>query len=96
MKQGKRNHSAQLKAKVALEAIRGIKSLAELASHYEVHPVQIGKWKKQALDELPLVFANRKRREQDDHEALLSRLYQQIGQLQVELDWLKKKAGLDD
>lgn len=96
MKQGKRNHSAQLKAKVALEAIRGLKSLAELASQYEVHPVQIGKWKKQALDELPLLFSSRRRREGEDQAALQARLYQQIGQLQVELDWLKKKAGLDD
>jgi transposase-like protein len=96
MKKGRRNHSASFKAKVALEAIKGLKSTTELASEFEVHPTQIAKWRKQVQDELPSVFSSRRARQQEDDEALKARLYQQIGQLQVELDWLKKKVGLDD
>lgn len=95
MKKGRRNHSAEFKARVALEAIKGMKSMSELASEYEVHPNQISKWKKQALGELPGIFSERRKREEDGEEKLKARLYQQIGQLQVELDWLKKKSGLD-
>jgi putative transposase len=95
MKKGRRNHSADFKARVALEAIKGMKSMSELASEYEVHPNQISKWKKQALAELPGIFSERRKREEDNEEELKSRLYQQIGQLQFELDWLKKKPGLD-
>ena len=95
MKKGRRNHSAEFKARVALEALKGIKSMSELASEYEVHPNQISKWKKQALAELPGIFSERHKREEDNQEALKARLYQQIGQLQVELEWLKKKSGLE-
>ncbi len=95
MKNGRRNHSAEFKARVALEAIKGMKSMSELASEYEVHPNQISKWKKQVLGELPGIFSMRRKREEDSEEKLKARLYQQIGQLQVELDWLKKKSGLD-
>jgi len=95
MKKGRRNHSASFKAKVAVEGIRGLKSTAELASEFQVHPSQIAKWKKQVLEELPGVFSCRRARQAEDDEALKARLYQQIGQLQVELDWLKKKVGLD-
>jgi transposase len=95
MKSGRRNHSAVFKAKVATEAIREVKSTAELASQYEVHPVQVAKWKKIALEGLAEVFSDRRARETQDTEALLARLYQRIGQLEVELAWLKKKHGLD-
>jgi putative transposase len=95
MKKGRRNHSAEFKARVALEAIKGIKSMTELASEYEVHPNQISKWKKQVLAELPGIFSDRRKREENSEEELKARLYQQIGQLQFELDWLKKKSGLE-
>jgi putative transposase len=94
MKKGKRNHSGEFKARVAIEAIKGIKSTAQLASEFEVHPSQIAKWKKLALSELPGLFSGRQERSDQDDEALRARLYQQIGQLQVELDWLKKKVGV--
>jgi len=94
MKQGKRQHTAEFKARVALEAIKGATTSAELASRYEVHPVQIAKWKKQLLDSLPEVFGLRREKKAQDDEALKARLYQQIGQLQVELQWLQKKVGL--
>jgi len=95
MKKGRRNHSAEFKARVALEAVKGIKSMSELASEYEVHPNQITKWKKQVLEELPGIFSDRRKREVEGEEELKARLYQQIGQLQFELDWLKKKSGLE-
>jgi len=96
MKNKRRNHSAAFKAKVALAAIKGDKTIAELASEYEVHPNQITQWKKQLLESLPELFSRRRKTDQRDQAVLTSELYQQIGQLKVELDWLKKKSGLDD
>ena len=95
MKNKRRNHSAAFKAKVALAAVKGDKTIAELAGEYEVHPNQITQWKRQLLECLPEVFSRRRQHEQQDQEALTAELYQQIGQLKVELDWLKKKSGLD-
>jgi putative transposase len=95
MKNGKRNHGAGFKAKVATEAIRGEKSMSELASLFEVHPAQITRWRKQAMEGLPGIFADHRGRENQDQETLVNRLYQEIGQLKVELDWLKKKHGFD-
>ena len=95
MKNKRRNHSAAFKAKVALAAVKGDKTIAELAGEYEVHPNQITQWKKQLLECLPEVFSRRRQHEQQDQEALTAELYQQIGPLKVELDWLRKKSGLD-
>jgi transposase-like protein len=89
----RRQHSAEFKAKVALEAIRGERTVNELAAEYGVHPVQITQWKKVVLDELPQIFSSRHGARHKAEEALKAALYQQIGQLKVELDWLKKKAG---
>jgi transposase-like protein len=86
-------YSAELKAKVALEAIRGQKTVNEIASQYDVHPSQVGTWKKQALESLPEVFSNGKARSREEEQAKLDALYQQIGQLQVELSFLKKRTG---
>jgi transposase-like protein len=86
-------YPADFKAKIALEALKGHKTLNELASEYGVHPNQISTWKKQLLQELPQIFSPRRAQAAQDDEALKARLYQQIGQLQVELDWLKKKVG---
>jgi putative transposase len=95
MKNKRRNHSAQFKAKVAMEAAKGDKSIAELASQYEVHPNQITKWKKQLLESLPEVFSRSRQKDRHRQDELTEHLYQQIGQLKVELDWLKKKSGFD-
>jgi putative transposase len=92
----RRRFTAQFKAKVALEAVRGDKTVAQLAGEYEVHANQISQWKKQLLDSLPEVFGRRREAAAADQEALTARLYQEIGQLKVELDWLKKKSGLLD
>ena len=95
MKNKRRNHTAQFKAKVALAAAKGDKTIAELASHYEVHPTQIALWKKQLLESLPEIFSNSRQKDRHRQDELTEHLYQQIGQLKVELDWLKKKSGLD-
>jgi transposase-like protein len=90
-----RNHyTADFKAKVALAAIKGQQTVNEIAATYGVHPNQVLQWKRQALEVLPDVFSSRRARAAQDDEALQARLYQQIGQLKVELDWLKKKVGL--
>jgi putative transposase len=95
MQNKRRNHSAAFKAKVALAAAKGDRTIAELAGEYQVHPNQITQWKKQLFESLPEIFSRRRRNEQQDKEELTAQLYQQIGQLKVELDWLKKKSGLD-
>ncbi len=95
MKSGRRNHSAQFKAKVALEALKGAKTTNELGALYEVHPTQITKWKKRLMSEAQGIFSDQRKRAENDDEALRARLYQEIGQLKVELDWLKKKVGFE-
>jgi len=87
-------HSSTFKAQVALEAIKGEKTLAQLSSEFGLHANQIGQWRKQVLKELPKLFSNRHRKHQRDQEDLVSELYRQIGQLKVELDWLKKKSQM--
>jgi len=90
----KKSYTAEFKAKVALEAIKGERSLSELASKYEVHPNQIGQWRKALLAGMPEVFSEKRRKQEQDGEAEKSRLYEEIGRLKMELDWLKKKAEL--
>ena len=93
-KQQRKTYSTEFKVKVVLEALKGQRTINELCSHYGVHPNQVSQWKKQAVESLPDVFSTRRVRVTEEDEALKARLYQQIGQLQVELDWLKKKAGV--
>lgn len=89
----RKSFSAELKAKIALEAIRGAKTINEIARAYDVHPNQVGMWRKQALDSLPEIFSNGKARSHEEEQVKLDVLYQQIGQLQVELSFLKKRVG---
>ena len=89
-----RNHdTAEFTATVAFAAIKAQQTGNEIAATYGVHPNQVVQWTKQALEVLPDVFLSRRTRAAQDDEALQARLYQQIGQLKVELDWLKKNAG---
>ena len=90
----RRNHSASFKAKVALEAVKKEKTIAQLSSEYGVHPNQITQWRRRLLDEIPDIFSRKRKKKETDAEALQSELYRQIGQLKVELDWLKKKSEL--
>jgi len=94
MKRQRKTYSSDLKVRIALEAIKGQKTINEIAGQYGVHPNQVTQWKKQALEGLPELFSKRRARLAEDDEALKAQLYQQIGQLKVELDWLKKKVGL--
>ena len=91
MPKGKR-HSAQFKFKVALEASKGTKTLSELASEYGLHPSQISEWKTQLLREGASVFSTTTARQEKEREAVQAELYEQIGRLKMELEWLKKKA----
>ena len=84
--------TSEFKAKVALAAIRGDQTVTELASLYKVHPNQITTWKRQAQDQLVAAFDNKKAKSLKADEKLKEELYRQIGQLKVELDWLKKKS----
>ena len=90
----RKQYGAALKARVVVEAIRGEKTLNELAGLYQVHPTQIAAWKKRALEGLPDLLSDGRRKVEKDDEELIARLYQQIGQLKVEADFLKKRVGL--
>jgi transposase-like protein len=83
-----------MKAKIAIEAIKCQRTVQQIASQFGVHPNQVSQWKRQALEQLPQVFSDRRSQEASDGEAMKAELYQQIGQLQVELAWIKKKSGL--
>jgi transposase-like protein len=92
----RKQYSAKFKARVALEAIRGDKTLSQLGSQFRVHPIQIAKWRKLAIDQLPELFVDGRRQPRGGEEAESEVLYGQIGRLKVELDWLKKKLGTLD
>jgi putative transposase len=85
-----KSYSAGLKAKVALAALKEEKTVNELASVYEVHPNLVKQWKKHLLEGVPELFSRGRSVQEKEQEELTARLYQQIGQLQVELNWLKK------
>lgn len=89
----RKKYSAQFKAKVAIEAVKGEKTINDIAGEYGVHPTQIQQWKKQLLEELPNIFSKKRANKAKENEELTAQLYQQIGQLKVELDWVKKKSG---
>ena len=83
--------SKEFKAKVALEAIKGLNTTAEISSEFSVHPTQIAKWKKELREGLPEIFAGKKSQQEKDKDRLIEELYKQIGQTEVEIKWLKKK-----
>lgn len=85
--------SSEFKAKVAVEALKGHKTTNELASEFEVHPTQINRWKKQLLEGSKQLFSDKNEKDMETVIQERDRLYTQIGQLAVELDWLKKKTG---
>lgn len=88
----RKSYTAAFKAKVALEALRGDRSLSALASQYEVHPNQIGQWKKAVLAGVSDVFSEARPKQRQADEREKAQLYEEIGRLKMKLDWLKKKA----
>ena len=88
----RKQFTAAFKAKVALEAVKGEKSISEIASCHKIHPTQIIQWKRKFLQCCPTAFASGREKEKADKEELIDELYRQIGVLKVEVDWLKKKS----
>jgi len=96
MSNQKRNtHSPELKAKVALEAIRGLKTANEIGQEYGVHPVQVSQWKKALLEDSSTLFDKKRGAKPKAEFQTDEKLYSEIGRLKMELDWLKKKSGIN-
>jgi len=91
----RKKFSAEFKAKVAIEAIHGLKTMNELAAEFGIHPNQISLWKKQLCEAAPEIFSTRRSRNGRSEEIMKDNLYQEIGRLKVELDFLKKKFGYE-
>jgi len=89
----RQSYSKGFKARVALDALKGQKTVSEIASEYKIHPNQVSQWKKKALEGMAESFARGKSNEVEDLESERDRLYRKVGQLQVEVDWLKKVTG---
>jgi transposase-like protein len=92
----KRQHSPEFKSQVAIEAIKEVETIAQIASKHSIHPTQINKWKKIAQDGLAILFSGKQDVELKKKDELIEQLYKKIGKREVELDWLKKKTGLLD
>jgi putative transposase len=91
-KQIRKRHSAEVKAQVALAAMRERETTAQIAVRYGVHPTQVSCWKKQAKESLAQIFSSDQQQHQQDQRELVDELYKQIGQLTMQLDWLKTKS----
>ena len=91
MKRKRRSFSEKFKAKVAIEAIKGVKTTAQLATEYKVHPNQISAWKKQLLLNAEELFATGKKQKSKTEEELTAPLYEEIGRLKMDIKWLEKK-----
>jgi transposase-like protein len=94
MKRQRKQYSADLKAKIAVEAVKGQRTIQEIASQYGIHPSQVTQWKKQLVESAAEIFSNGRDHATEADEQMKAELYQQVGKLQGELDWLKKKSGL--
>jgi transposase-like protein len=93
MTKKRKKYSSQFKFKVALEAVKGVETINAIASKHSVHPNQVSAWKKRLLEEGESVFGQDAVRQLRDQEARETELYEQIGRLKMELEWLKKKAA---
>ena len=91
MGQRRKRHSKEFKAKVALEAVKGLHTLSELGARYKVHPTQIAQWKRQLVEQAPQMFERGGRASTVDAESLTAPLYEEIGRLKMEVDFLQKK-----
>jgi putative transposase len=93
MTKQRRQYTDQFKFRVALEALKETKSISEIAGQYEVHPTQVKQWKRQLREGGTDVFRNGSSSQQRQQETLETELFEQIGRLKMELEWLKKKAA---
>lgn len=93
-KKTRKVYGGEFKAKVALEAIRGLRTINEIAQEYEVHPVQVAQWKKEVLEGASSLFEGKRGPKPVDEHKTSDRLFSEIGRLKMENDWLKKKSGL--
>jgi transposase-like protein len=87
-------HTPEFKAKVGLEALRGVKTINEIGQEYFVHPVQVGQWKKEIQEQASSLFAGKRGPKPVEAHSAPERLYAEVGRLKMELDWLKKKSGI--
>ena len=94
MSKKRRQHSAQYKFQVALEATKGEKTVSQIGSIHNVHPNQVSQWKRQLLENGADVFSQNGANKHQDQEAIQTELYEQIGRLKMELEWVKKKSLL--
>ena len=92
MSRKRRQYDASFKARVALRALREEETMSQLSARFDVHPNQVGKWKKQALEQFSSLFERKSGRKNLEDDGLVDELYQEIGRLQMELAWLKKKC----
>lgn len=92
MKQQRRKHTAEFKAKVALEAIKGMETVNQIAAKYEVHPVQVSNWKKELLEGAGSLFERKNAKADKDQEQQIERLERKVGQLSMEVEFLEKKS----
>ena len=90
----RKNHTSEFKAKVAIEAVRGIQTVNEIGQEHGVHPTQVGIWKKSLQEQACTLFDAKRGPKRVDPSSSPDRLYAEIGRLKMELDWLKKKSGI--
>ena len=93
MARKRRRFDGRFKAKVALEGVRSVRTVSEIAKHFKVHPNQVTRWKKQLLEGAEQAFESNGSKAENSDEPEAAELYEQIGRLKVELEWLKKKVG---
>ena len=89
----RKKYTAQFKFKVALEATKNLKTRSQVASQFEVHPTQVGQWKKTLVEKGSAIFGTPHRKDEKKRDKQETELYEQIGRLKMELEWLKKKSG---
>ncbi len=93
MSKKRRQHSPEFKAKIGLEALKGIEPVHAIAAKHQIHPVQVSQWKKEVAERLPEVFSRKADLSTAAAKAREDELYRKIGHLEMQLDWVKKKAG---
>lgn len=96
MNKSNRTHNAVFKQKVAIAAIQQELSQSQISAKYEVHTSQINRWKKEALESIAEGFKNKREKQAKEDKQIIEELYKQVGRLNMELAWLKKKSGIED